>query len=42
MKIAIIGTGNMGTGLANVLATTNHDIVIASRNSAKAQTLAKI
>lgn len=41
MKIAIIGTGNMGTGLANVLATTNHDIVIASRNSAKAQTLAK-
>lgn len=32
MNIAIIGTGNIGTGLAGVLARTNHRIVVANRN----------
>lgn len=31
MKIAIIGTGGIGTGLASVLAKTGHDITIADR-----------
>lgn len=31
MKIAIIGTGGIGSGLASVLARTKHDIVVADR-----------
>lgn len=31
MKIAIIGTGNIGSGLASVLAKTGHGIVVSDR-----------
>lgn len=31
MKVTIIGTGNIGSGLARVLAKTNHDVVVADR-----------
>jgi len=40
MKIAIIGTGNMGSGLARALAVAKQDIVIGSREPSKAATLA--
>lgn len=40
MQIAVIGTGNMGTGLASILAKAKHDVVIGSRDMAKAATLA--
>ncbi len=40
MQIAVIGTGNMGTGLASILAKAKHDVVICSRDMAKAATLA--
>lgn len=35
MKIAIIGTGNMGTGLARPLAAAGHKVTLAGRDSAK-------
>ena len=31
MNIAIIGTGNVGSGLASVLSKTNHDVVVSDR-----------
>lgn len=31
MKIAIIGTGGVGAGLASVLATTTHEVTVADR-----------
>jgi len=40
MKIAIIGTGKMGSGLARALAVAEQDIVIGSREPSKAATLA--
>jgi NADPH-dependent F420 reductase len=40
MKIAIIGTGNMGSGLARALAAAGHEINIGSRDPAKAASLA--
>ena len=40
MQIAVIGTGNMGTGLASILAKAKHEVVIGSRDMAKAATLA--
>jgi len=40
MKIAIIGTGNMGTGLAAALAGAGHEISIGARDPVKAATLA--
>ena len=41
MKVAIIGTGNMGAGLATELAAANYEVVIGSRNPAKAAALAE-
>lgn len=40
MKVAIIGTGNMGTGLASVLATAGHEVSIGARDLVKAAALA--
>lgn len=41
MKIAVIGTGNMGSGLAATLAAAKHEVVIGSRNLAKSAALAE-
>lgn len=40
MQVAIIGTGNMGSGLASILAQAKHEVTIGSRDMAKAATLA--
>lgn len=40
MKIAVIGTGNMGAGLASALAATGHEVSIGARDPAKAAALA--
>jgi NADPH-dependent F420 reductase len=40
MKVAIIGTGNMGAGLASVLASAGHEISIGARDLVKAAALA--
>lgn len=40
MKVAIIGTGAMGAGLARALAAANVDVVIGAREPAKAAALA--
>ncbi|WP_246797174.1 NADPH-dependent F420 reductase [Burkholderia perseverans] len=40
MKVAIVGTGNMATGLSEVLASAGHQVVIGSRDEQKAQALA--
>ncbi len=41
MKVAIIGTGNMGAGLALALANAGHHISIGARDPAKAAALAE-
>jgi len=41
MKIAIIGSGNMGAGLAGVLAAVGNEVVIGTRDPAKAAALAE-
>lgn len=41
MKVAIIGTGNMASGLANTLAGAQHEVIIGSRDPAKAAALAE-
>ena len=41
MKVAIIGTGNMGAGLATELAAAKFEVVIGSRDPAKAAALAE-
>lgn len=40
MKVAIIGTGRMGAGLAAIFATTEHEIRIGARDVMKAVALA--
>jgi len=40
MNIAIIGTGNMGTGLARLFAASGHQVVIGARQPEKAAALA--
>ncbi len=40
MQVAVIGTGNMGSGLASVLAQAKHEVIIGSRDMAKAAALA--
>lgn len=40
MQIAVIGTGNMGSGLASILAQAKHEVAIGSRDVAKAAALA--
>lgn len=41
MKLAVLGTGNMGAGLASVLAGAGHEVVIGARDPAKAAALAR-
>lgn len=41
MKIAVIGSGNMGSGLAKHMAKAGHAVVISARDAAKAQALAR-
>ncbi len=41
MKVAVIGTGNMGMGFANLLASANHEVAIGARDSGKAAALAE-
>ncbi|MFH1658157.1 MAG: NADPH-dependent F420 reductase [Pseudomonadota bacterium] len=41
MKVAIIGTGNMASGLAKVLSGAQHEVVIGSRDPGKAAALAE-
>lgn len=41
MKVAIIGTGNMGAGLASLLATAGHEVSIGARDLVKAAALAE-
>ncbi len=41
MKITLIGTGNMGSGLAKHIAKAGHSLVITSRDAARAQALAQ-
>lgn len=40
MKVAIIGTGNMGSGLASALAGAGHEVIIGARDLVKAAALA--
>ena len=35
MKIAIIGTGQIGRGLGRALAAAGHDVVVGSRDSGR-------
>jgi len=41
MKVALIGSGNMGSGLARKLSKAGHQLAITGRNAQKAQALAK-
>jgi hypothetical protein len=41
MKVTLIGTGNMGSGLAKHIAKAGHTLVIAGRDASKAQALAQ-
>ncbi|MDO6387730.1 NADPH-dependent F420 reductase [Uliginosibacterium sp. 31-12] len=41
MKIAIIGTGNMGAGLASALAAAGHEISVGARDLTQAAALAE-
>ncbi len=41
MKIGIIGSGNMGSGLARRIASGGHDVVITGRDTAKAEKTAR-
>ena len=41
MKIAIIGMGNIGSGLAHVLAKTSNDLLVADRETGKAAAVAQ-
>lgn len=41
MKVALIGTGNMGSGLARLIATAGHTLYITSRNPEKGRELAR-
>lgn len=41
MSIAIIGTGNVGTGLAQVLSKTRHGVVFGARSSEKGHAAAE-
>lgn len=40
MNVAILGAGNVGTGLARVLSSTRHGIVLAGRDAAKTRAAA--
>ncbi len=40
MKIAVLGTGRMGSGLARLWAKAGEDVIVGSRDAARAQALA--
>ena len=40
MRIAVIGTGNMGTGLGRALAAAGHEVSVGSRNPERARAVA--
>jgi 8-hydroxy-5-deazaflavin:NADPH oxidoreductase len=40
MKVTIIGTGNMGSGLAKQIAKAGHQVTVTGRDFSKAQSLA--
>ena len=40
MKIAIIGTGNVGTALGTAFARAGHDVTLAARDVDKTRTIA--
>ena len=41
MKVAVIGSGNMGSSFVKQLAKAGHSVTVSSRNAASAETLAK-
>ncbi len=41
MRIAVIGTGNMGTGLGRALAAAGHEVIVGSRDPDRAKAVAK-
>lgn len=41
MKVTLIGTGNMGSGLAKQISKAGHPLTITGRDAAKAQALAR-
>ena len=41
MKIGIIGSGNMGSGLARRIAAAGHDVLLTAKDVAKAEKIAK-
>lgn len=41
MKVAIIGTGNMGAGLASALVAAGHEVTVGARDLTKAAALAE-
>ena len=41
MKIAVIGTGNIGAAYARALAEANHEVVVGTRDTGRAAALAK-
>ena len=41
MKVAVIGSGNMGSSFVKQLAKADHSVTVSSRNAASAETLAK-
>ena len=41
MKVAIIGTGNMGTGLGRQLAAAGHEVIVGSRDPERARAKAE-
>jgi predicted dinucleotide-binding enzyme len=41
MKVTLIGSGNMGSGLAKLITKAGHPLVIVGRDAAKAQDLAR-
>jgi predicted dinucleotide-binding enzyme len=41
MKIGIIGSGNMGSGLARRIAIAGHDVLMTARNLTEAEKTAK-
>lgn len=41
MKVGIIGSGSMGSALANRIAESGHEVVITSRNTAEAKKVAE-
>jgi len=41
MKVAIVGTGSMGTGLGRQFAAVGHEVFVGSRDPERAKTTAK-